>query len=52
MDFIKKGYFCVNNFENMGIILKIIGKFKKNFWKEQLENLKAYRLKPTSYIYT
>ena len=33
--------FCENNFKNVGIILRIIGEFKKNFRKEQLENLKA-----------
>ena len=31
---IKKGFFCGNNFENAGMILRIIGKFKKNFQKE------------------
>ena len=38
---IKKGFFCGINFENAGMILRIIGKFKKNFQKEQLKNLKA-----------
>ena len=38
---LKKATFCGNNCENVGIILRIIGEFKKNFRKEQLENLKA-----------
>ena len=41
MSFTKKDYFCGNNCESVGIILRIIGEFKKNFRKEQLENLKA-----------
>ena len=31
---LKKATFCGNNCENVGIILRIIGEFKKNFWKE------------------
>ena len=31
---LKKATFCGNNFENVGIIFRIIGEFKKNFWKE------------------
>ena len=38
---LKKATFCGNNCENVGIILRIIGEFKKNFRKEYLENLKA-----------
>ena len=34
MDLLKKAAFCGNNLENMGIILRIIGEFKKNFRKE------------------
>ena len=31
---LKRAAFCGNNCENVGIILRIIGEFKKNFWKE------------------
>ena len=31
---LKRAAFCGNNFENVEIILRIIGEFKKNFWKE------------------
>ena len=30
----KRAAFCGNNWENVGIILSIIGEFKKNFQKE------------------
>ena len=30
----KRAAFCGNNCENVGIILRIIGEFKKNFQKE------------------
>ena len=31
---LKRAAFCGNNFENVGIIVGIIGEFKKNFQKE------------------
>ena len=31
---LKRAAFCENNFENVGIILRTIGQFKKNFQKE------------------
>ena len=31
---LKRASFCGNNCENVGIILRIIGEFKKNFLKE------------------
>ena len=31
---LKRAAFCENNSENVGIILRIIGEFKKNFQKE------------------
>ena len=34
MGFTKKSFFLWENCENVGIILRIIGEFKKNFWKE------------------